>query len=221
MDPCPDRFAEPVMMDTVEATMTTTTPPTPGLLRIGTDGSMAGRSQGYEKRLGDLAGVYRDERAYAAELARLGADQLVYTVEESRVADGPGALVVGTSRLLPGRVGEEFAVTRGHLHAVPDRAELYHCLSGTGLLLLETVDGASQACPMRAGEAVHVPGHWVHRSVNVGDEPFVTLFCYAADAGQDYGIIAEAGGMATLVVDDGRGGWTTRPNPDHRGYRRA
>jgi glucose-6-phosphate isomerase len=66
---------------------------------------------------------------------------------------------------------------------------------------------------------VHVPGYWVHRSVNVGDDPFVTLFCYAADAGQNYGLIADAGGMAQLVVVDGNGGWTTRPNPDHIGYR--
>jgi hypothetical protein len=65
----------------------------------------------------------------------------------------------------------------------------------------------------------YVRGYWVHRSVNVGDNPFVTLFCYAADAGQNYGLIADAGGMAQLVVADGNGGWTTRPNPDHIGYR--
>jgi glucose-6-phosphate isomerase len=192
--------------------------PRPAPLTIGADGAMTGRSGSYRKHLGDLAGVYRDEAAYAAELERHGADHLVYSVEESRVADGAGALVVGTSILLPGRVGDEFAVTRGHLHAVADRAELYHCLSGTGILLLDTVDGESEVHPMSAGDALHVPGHWVHRSVNVGDEPFVSLFCYGADAGQDYGIIADAGGMATLVVDDGHGGWTTRPNPDHRGY---
>ena len=192
--------------------------PRPAPLTIGTDGSMIGASGSYRKHLGDLAGVYRDEAAYATELERLGADQLVYTVEESRVSDGPGALVVGTSTLLPGRVGDELAVTRGHLHAVADRAELYHCLSGTGILLLDTVDGESEVYPMTAGDALHVPGHWVHRSVNTGDEPFVSLFCYAADAGQDYGIIADAGGMATLVVTDGHGGWTTRPNPDHHGY---
>ena len=192
--------------------------PRPAPLTIGTDGSMAGASGSYRKHLGDLAGVYRDEATYAAELERLGPDHLVYTVEESRVSDGAGALVVGTSVLLPGRVGDEYAVTRGHLHAVADRAELYHCLSGTGILLLDTVDGESEVYPMTAGDALHVPGHWVHRSVNVSDEPFVSLFCYAADAGQDYGIIADAGGMATLVVTDGDGGWTTRPNPDHRGY---
>ncbi|HEY0238288.1 MAG TPA: glucose-6-phosphate isomerase family protein [Friedmanniella sp.] len=192
--------------------------PNPATLRIGTDGTMAGASGEYRKHLGDLDGVYRDRAAYAAEVDRLGADTLVYRVEESRVADGPGALIVGTSTLLPGTVGDEFAVTRGHLHAVADRAELYHCLSGTGILLLETVDGSSEVVPLSAGDALHVPGHWVHRSVNVGDVPFVSLFCYSADAGQDYKIISDAGGMATLIVRDGHGGWTARRNPDHRGY---
>ncbi len=193
----------------------------PAPLTIGADGTMAGGSGQYRKHLGDLKGVYRDETAYAAEVQRLGADTLVYSVEESRVAAGIGALIIGTSTLLPGMVGTEFAVTRGHLHAVADRAELYHCLSGTGLLLLETVDGESEVFPLSAGDALHVPGHWVHRSVNVGDVPFVSLFCYSADAGQDYGIISDAHGMATLVVSDGQGGWTTRANPEHRGYGQA
>ena len=88
-------------------------------------------------------------------------------------------------------------------------------------MLLETVDGRSEAVELTPGEAVNVPGEWVHRSVNVGDEPFVTLFTYATDAGQDYQLIADAGGMKNLVVADARGGWAVRPNPDHTGYRKA
>jgi glucose-6-phosphate isomerase, archaeal len=199
----------------------TTTIPDPGLLALGVDGVMRGATSSYEKRLGDMAGVYRDDAAYAAAVAEKGADLLVYRVEEHRNVDGEGALIIGTSTLQPGRYGDEFAVTRGHLHAKADRAELYYCLSGTGVMLLETLDGRSEAIPMRAGEAVHVPGHWVHRSVNVGAEPFVTLFCYGADAGQNYELISRAGGMASLVVDDGSGGWSTRPNSDHTGYART
>ena len=48
-------------------------------------------------------------------------------------------------------------------------------------------------------------------------ERFATLFCYAADAGQDYSIIERAGGMKSLVVADGDG-WAVEPNPDHSGY---
>ena len=198
----------------------TTTVPDPGLLALGADGVMSGATSAYEKRLGDMAGVYRDEADFRRVLAEKGPDFLVYRVEEHRNLDVEGALIIGTSTLQPGRYGDEFAVTRGHLHAKADRAELYYCLSGAGVMLLETLDGRSEALPLRPGEAVHVPGHWVHRSVNVGDEPFVTLFCYGADAGQDYELIRRAGGMSALVVADGAGSWTTRPNPDHVGYAR-
>lgn len=199
----------------------TLTVPQPALLGLEAGGSLTGATSAYEKHLGDMAGVYRDDDAYRAALDELGPDHVVYRVEEHRNATGEGALIVGTSTLQPGMYGDEFAVTRGHLHARADRAELYYCLSGSGVMLMETLDGQSRALPMRPGDAVHVPGHWIHRSVNVGDEPFVTLFCYAADAGQDYTLIERAGGMATLVVqpsDDRAAGWTTRPNPDHVGY---
>lgn len=190
----------------------------PGLLALGVDGVMRGATSSYEKRLGDMAGVYQDDAAYREVLAERGPDFLVYRVEEHRNVDGAGALIIGTSTLQPGRYGDEFAVTRGHLHAKADRAELYYCLSGRGVMLLETLDGRSEALPLGPGEAVHVPGHWVHRSVNVGEEPFVTLFCYGADAGQDYELIRRAGGMSALVVADDDGGWSTRPNPHHVGY---
>lgn len=193
----------------------------PALLAIAESGVMAGATGSYEKLLGDLAGVYLDDDAYQQAVASFGADRLAYRVEVNQLDEGAGALIIGTSTVLPGRIGEEFAMTRGHLHVKSDRAELYHCISGRGVMLMDTVAGDSRALQMLPGEAVHVPGEWVHRSVNVGDEPLVTLFCYAADAGQDYQIIADAGGMVQLVVTDGQGGWTTTPNPRHIGYRGA
>lgn len=190
----------------------------PVRLGIQPDGDMTGGSRRYDKFLGELAGLYQDEQAYEALLEQRGPDALMYYVHDQRYQEGPGALIVGTSILLPGTIGDEYAMTRGHLHAVSDRAELYHCLSGHGIMLLDTVDGRTEAVELTAGQAVNVPGEWIHRSVNVGDEPFVTLFCYAADAGQDYGIIADAGGMKTRIVTDGEGGWKQIANPTHVGY---
>jgi glucose-6-phosphate isomerase len=180
------------------------------------EGRLDGSNGRYEKRFADLAGLYRDDDAYRD---RLAADDgaPVYWVESSTTEDGPGGLITGMSVLEPGRVGAEYAMTRGHLHAVSDRSELYVGLSGRGVMILETLDGRSEVVDVEPGRAVYVPGHWVHRSVNVGPERFTTLFCYAADAGQDYAIIERAGGMATLVVADGDG-YAVRPNPDHRGY---
>lgn len=192
----------------------------PAKLTVSPDGALDGRSGTYTKHLADMAGVYRDAAAYDGALDERGGESLVYRVESQDHGAHSGALTIGTSLLLPGRYGDEFAVTRGHLHAISDRAELYYCLSGRGVMLLETVDGRSDAVELTPGEAVNVPGEWIHRSVNVGDEPFVTLFTYATDAGQDYEIIAEAGGMKNLVVADGDG-WRLRANPDHVGYRKA
>lgn len=190
----------------------------PALLDIAVDGAMTGRSGTYRVRFSRLEGVYSDAEAYRAEAERIGSDTEVYSVQSHAYGDGPGALTIGTSRLEPGKVGAEYALTRGHLHERADRAELYHCISGRGVMLMDSLDGRSSALELTPGKAVHVPGGWVHRSVNVGDEPFVTIFCYNTDAGQDYEIIARAGGMRQLIVDDGDGGWAAVPNPAHRGY---
>lgn len=171
----------------------------------------------YEKRLRELAGVFRDQSAFAAEAER-DPERLMYEVYEHRTAERPGELIFGTSILQPGRIGREFNVTRGHLHRLADRSEIYHCLRGRGVMLMETLDGHAEAIDLEPGRTAYVPGHWIHRSINVGDEPLVTLFCYPADAGQDYEVIATAGGMRLMVVDDGAGGWRKEPNPDHRGY---
>lgn len=190
----------------------------PAPITINPSGEMTGKTGTYTKHLGDMAGVYRDEEAYKQAVKAHGDDALVYTVETQEYGNHEGALIVGTSTLLPGQYGEEFAVTRGHLHKISNRAELYYCISGHGIMLLETLDGRSEAVELRAGDAINVPGEWVHRSVNVGERPFVTLFTYSADSGQDYKLIADAGGMKQLIVTDGNGGWKAVPNPDHTGY---
>ena len=180
------------------------------------EGRLEGGNGRYEKFLSDLEGLYRDADAYRD---RLAADdgKPVYWVETTQTEDGPGGLITGISVLEPGRVGAEYAMTRGHLHALADRSELYVGLSGRGVMVLDTLDGRSEVVEVTPGQAVYVPGHWVHRSVNVGTERFSTLFCYAADAGQDYAVIERAGGMRSLVVVDGDG-YRVQENPEHRGY---
>ncbi len=173
-------------------------------------GHLEGRTGRYEKRWSDLAGVFADAAAFAQRLDRTP-DELVYEVEEFRPSEDAGDLIYGTSTLHPGRVGREFHITRGHLHQVADRAEIYHCLSGHGLMLMEGMDGATSVAELRPGATAYVPPHQIHRSVNVGSEPLVTLFCYPADAGQDYSIIERSHGMAYLVVADGDG-WALIPN---------
>jgi len=189
----------------------------PATVRIAAgSGEMTGRTRRYEKRYSDLEGLFLDAGAFATLAATRG-DEVAYHVDEFRPSGRAGDIIFGTSILQPGRIGNEFLFTRGHIHAISDRPEIYHCLSGHGVMLMELSDGTIEAAEMRPGDVVYVAPHWIHRSVNVGGEPLITLFCYPADAGQDYEIIAQAGGMRDLIVADGADGWKRVPNPRYVG----
>lgn len=176
-------------------------------------GALAGASGRYEKRLSQLDGLYADDDAFAAALA--AGDRVVYDVTDFRPSQAPGDLIFGTTRMAPGRIGREFFLTRGHVHARADRPEIYHGRSGRGVMLLEAPDGATRALAVEAGTIVYVPPFWIHRSVNVGPDELVMVFCYPADAGQDYDIIARSGGMRHRVVADGDG-WALAENAGYR-----
>ncbi len=63
---------------------------------------------------------------------------------------------------------------RGHLHS---QAEVYFFLSGTGEVVVE-----GEATPVRAGDAVFIPGDTEHVAVNTGPETLRLLYFFAADS---------------------------------------
>ena len=170
---------------------------------------------GYKKYLPELDGIYADQTAFDRLAETLG-DAVAYRVDEARFTDQASDLNTGISVLEPGKVGQEFFMTRGHLHRRADRPETYYCLAGHGVLLLENLAGEIKAMEMRPGSLVYVPPFWVHRSVNVGDTVFATLFSYPADAGQDFEIVRQAKGFQQLVVSGEQGDWKLAPNPRYR-----
>lgn len=190
--------------------MTAHTPEIPFVTPIdSTTGFAAGFAAHYTKTFSGMAGVYQEDSHNWTQLE----DEVSYEVFSTASTDLPGAVTVGTSILKPGRIGDEYTLTRGHLHRIADRAEMYFGLHGHGVMLLENVEGEVQALEMVPGSLVYVPGGWLHRSVNVGTDLLVSLFCFSADAGQNYEIVEKSGGMRKIVVDDGEGGWTLRDNP--------
>lgn len=177
---------------------------------------MSGRTGIKRSRIRDLSGLYTDETALERLIDQHG-DETAYEVQEFRPAQvEPREMIFGTSTVQPGTVGDEFFLTRGHLHERADRPEVYLCQSGHGVLHMESLGGETHPLEMRPGTVVYVPPYWIHRSVNVGLEPLMMLFCYPADAGQDYGIIERSGGMRTLIAGDGNGGWREVNNPRYR-----
>lgn len=179
-------------------------------------GTMSGATGTYQKRLGDLAGLYADDAAFAALLASSG-NPIVYDVADFRPSAESGDLIFGVTRMSPGRVGEEFFLTRGHIHAKADRPEIYYGQQGNGLMLLESPQGETRVVEMAPQTICYVPPFWIHRSVNTGATDLVMVFSYPADAGQDYGIIEKSNGMRHRVMRDGRDGWKLVENADYRG----
>lgn len=179
-----------------------------------TTGALTAHTGRYQKYLSDLDGIYGDASAFKSALQE-SAKRIVYTVEDVRPAASAGDLIFGTTFMEPGRIGDEFFMTRGHIHATANRPETYYGESGEGLMLMEAPDGEVSILEIRPKIMVYVPPLWIHRSVNTGTTPLVMSFCYPVDSGQDYEVIARSGGMAVRIVADGDG-WTSVPNPTYR-----
>ncbi len=177
-------------------------------------GELTGTGSCYQKHFRDLDGLYADTQAFE-ERARTAGDEVVYEVTDHHPSARAGDLITGVTRISPGKVGNEYFMTRGHIHAVSDRPELYFGLKGTGLMLMESVDGETRIAEISPMVACYVPPFWIHRSVNVGKDDLVMLFCYPADSGQDYHIIQRSNGLKQRVFDDGKGGWVCVDNPEY------
>lgn len=165
-----------------------------------------------QRFLSDLEGVFADP---SAEAALLEQNPLIYEVYEA--TENPeltGHLLYSTTVIHPGKVGSEYFMTRGHYHALEDRAELYFGLLGEGCLLLQNREGMVNLQPVSPGTAAYVPPCWAHRTINTGAESFVFLAVYPAEAGHNYAAIAEQGFASILVERDGRPQLV--PNPRYR-----
>ena len=118
---------------------------------------------------------------------------------------GKREILHGISIVHPGKVGEEYYMTKGHFHTVLETAEIYYTLKGRGYMVMETPEGDWAVEELAAGRVLYVPPRWAHRSINVSaDEDLVMFFAYPGHAGHDYGTI-ETQGFRKLVVDKGDG----------------
>jgi len=151
-----------------------------------------------------MKGQYADQVAYEAMLAR--DDVVLYEVYEIDRPKVSGELMNGISMVHPGKVGEEYFMTKGHFHAMMDTAEIYYCLQGTGVMVMETPEGDWAVEDLRPGIVLYIPPYWAHRSVNTSAEnvDLVTYFVYPGHAGHDYGTIETQGFRKLIVERDGQ-----------------
>ncbi|WP_086313293.1 glucose-6-phosphate isomerase, archaeal [Enterococcus sp. 7F3_DIV0205] len=115
--------------------------------------------------------------------------KVIYEVEyhDNGLQEGQkGGLFLGISHLMPGTVGEEFYMTKGHLHHKKDTGEYYWGLKGCGLLLLVYEDGTYELEKVSTGSIHYIPGRTSHRLINIGTEKLSVGACWSTESGHDY-----------------------------------
>lgn len=167
------------------------------------DGVLKGAHNYLRRHLSVMKGQYADPAAFEALLKKL--DLLVYEVYENvSMPKAAGELYHGSSIVHPGKVGDEYFMTKGHFHQVLDTAEVYYCVHGHGYMMMETPEGEWAAEELTPGKVLYVPPRWAHRSINVGIDDLITFFVYPGDAGHDYSTIEAKGFRKLMVEQDGK-----------------
>lgn len=152
-----------------------------------------------KRPLSKMKGMYADGEAFAKIVE--SDDPLVYEFHDLGLPEDRGEVAFGTSIVYPGKVGDEYFMTKGHFHKELATGEVYYCLSGRGCMMMENPEGDWEVRELKPGCAVYVPPCYAHRSINTSpDETLVTFFAFRADAGHNYGTIEEKG-FRKLVVD--------------------
>jgi glucose-6-phosphate isomerase len=153
------------------------------------------------KTLGELKTLFLDH----ASAGNLPADTLLYSVQWwAPMNEGTeGGLFWGNTVIEPGKVGREYFMTQGHVHAKGDRAEFYSTVDGAGALILMGPDRKTRIEPMQPGSLHYIPAHTAHRVANTGAKPLRFVACWPSDAGYDYEIIRTRGFSARLLDVNG------------------
>jgi len=152
-----------------------------------------------ETKLSQLTGIFRDQQAWK----RLDPETLVYRVWwwEPVPPGTEGGLFWGLTEIQPGRVGNEYFMTRGHWHVIRNRAEFYGTVAGAGKLVLMNRGGRTWSEDMSSGSLHYVAGEVAHRTVNTGDVPLRFIACWPSDAGHDYEV-AGGRGFGVRIVEE-------------------
>lgn len=129
----------------------------------------------------DMVGYFKEE----AE-----PDTLIYEVFE---AETFGHIKLALTVMPPGKVGNEFYMTKGHFHQDDRSGEVYFCFRGQGIVIMQTREGETDEIPLKPGGMAYIPPGWAHRTVNTGNEKFIMLAIFPETSGHDYDSIREKG----------------------------
>jgi len=154
------------------------------------------------RRIKDLEGLFADKHAFD----QTDQAMIVYEVESYfPVSDGTeGGLFYGITHIKPGKIGNEYFMTKGHSHIIENRAEYYWGIEGEGVLLSMDKNRNIQGERMLPGSLHYIKGETAHRVVNTGNSVLSFGACWPSDAGHNYETVARTGFSARVMEVDGR-----------------
>lgn len=128
-------------------------------------------------------------------------DTLIYEVYE---AETEGHQKLALTVMKPGKVGNEFFMTKGHFHEDDKAGEIYVCLKGNGMLIMQTKEGKTDEITLKPNTVAYIPPGWAHRTINTGPEEFIMVAIFPETSGHDYGSIQEKGFIKRVVEQAGQ-----------------
>lgn len=154
------------------------------------------------RALSALGMMFHDQDAVKTILA--AGDRTIYEIRYYPFVTSSSDMALGTTIIMPGKVGDEYHMTKGHFHERSDQPEVYHCVQGEGFLQMMSMDGEYHAAAWKPGTITHIPPQFAHRVVNTGSLPLVFVAVFHLAAGHIYGPIIERGFKYQIVEKEGR-----------------
>lgn len=133
-----------------------------------------------KRYLSQMKDMYQDQQVVEEILKN--DDPLIYEFYELGCPERAGDLAFGTTMIHPGKIGNEYYMTKGHFHQIVDTAEVYYTLKGEGYMMLENLEGDWKVERMERGKALYVPRGYAHRTINTGDEILTAFYVFDANA---------------------------------------
>ena len=173
-------------------------------------GSLTPNDRTNVRKLSDMKGMFLDRESRDRILK--GEDPVIYSFSEKIQPEEPGHLQIALTSIYPGKIGEEYYMTKGHYHKLAHTAEAYLGLQGKGCLLMQTPEGEFASMDIQSGTLASIPPFWGNRMANTGSEPFIFFVVYPGDAGHNYGAIEKTGFVKVLVERGGKPCLIENPN---------
>jgi len=171
-------------------------------IKFNLNNGLASNVESTKRMLSEMEGMYRDNETLKEMIKEKNI--LIYEFYQLDIPKEEGHLAYGTTILYPGKVGNEYFMTKGHFHSILNTAEVYYCLRGHGYLLMENPEGNTEIQEMTPGISVYVPPKYAHRTINISDkEPLISFFAFRADAGHDYKTIETKGFRKIIIENNG------------------